>query len=80
MIDTEDPGKSLRWVLAFAVRDWSQNRRDAWLWGIIHGWDDEAMAEMASQHDWTPEACARLRRLHAKFCEAFPEEDSCTTP
>ena len=64
--------ESLANVLAFSSRDWGQARDLAWLWGIVHGWDDEhdedsAMPEMARVHGWDEVEVARLRRLHAAY-------------
>ena len=67
----EEAVNSARFVMATHSRDWSVNGRDAWLWGIINGWDDpdedpddEAMAEIATAHGWDAVDVARLRRLH----------------
>lgn len=63
--------ESIENVLAFSSRDWSVDKRDAWLWGIVYGWDDpdspDAMEEVVALHGWTPEEVARLRGLHADF-------------
>lgn len=63
---------SLRDVLAFSGRDWGNGRDLAWLWGIIHGWDDDspeysAMDEQARTHGWDDSEVARLRHLHGLF-------------
>lgn len=67
---TDDPFKSLRDTLAFAVDDWAATRAMAWTWGIIEGWDSESMGELAEQFKWTPEQTARLNRLHEAFARA----------
>lgn len=71
--------ESLRNLLAFSSRDWGATREDAWIYGIVFGWDtepedlwgdeqsDEAMREMAEQHGWDDGEVARLRLLHAQF-------------
>ncbi|UZF57686.1 hypothetical protein LH935_06790 [Gordonia polyisoprenivorans] len=65
--------ESLANVLAFSSRDWGQARDLAWLWGIVHGWDDEdheedsAMPEQARTHGWDEVEVARLRGLHAAY-------------
>lgn len=56
---------ALQGALAFAVRDWSANRRDAWIWGIIWSWDDgEAMDDVAEKHGWSNRTIKKLRRYH----------------
>lgn len=75
------PGESLRATLATDARDWSVDRRDAWIWGIVNGWDrepgdpeeEDAMGEVAARHGWTPETVERLRLLHRAFDEAFSQ-------
>lgn len=56
-------------------RDWGTDGRDAWLYGLICGWDcdndqhdhDEectsAMTEVAERFGWSAKEVARLRRL-----------------
>lgn len=73
--DTDDPRQALRDLLAFSSRDWASVKGDAWLWGIVFGWDapydDEddpgAMDQVAARHHWDEHDIARLRRLHANF-------------
>lgn len=54
---------------AFATdpRDWSINATDAWLWGIVLGWDRGAMVEVAARHRWSAEDVTRLHALHAAY-------------
>lgn len=63
---TEKPLTSICNTIAFDVRDWSTDKRLAWIYGIVHGWDD-AMDEMSAKYDWSAETVSRLRRLHASF-------------
>lgn len=51
--------------LAFHPRDWSVDRRDAWLWGVIVGWDQDSLWELAAKHGWSAEEVERLQGLHA---------------
>lgn len=70
---TENPLESLSDALAFSSDDWAESRAMAWVWGIVHGWDDaddpecDAMDEVSARFRWDPDAVARLRRLHAEF-------------
>jgi len=63
----EDPKESLSSTLAFSVDDWAATRAMAWVWGIIEGWDDEAMAEVAAGYRWDEATTQRLNRLHERF-------------
>ena len=73
--DTDDPKRAISDLLAFNSRDWSLDKADAWLWGIVFGWDDEtdpaesAMPDVARRHGWDEHDVARLRRLHARWVE-----------
>lgn len=62
----EDPLKSLELTLTFDARDWSVNPKDAWIYGIILGWDT-AILDVAALHKWTNVEVERLQRLHIKF-------------
>lgn len=62
----DDPIASIENTLAFDSRDWSTDKRDAWLWGVVFGWD-EAMEQVAKMHKWTPETVERLGQLHRQW-------------
>jgi hypothetical protein len=66
---TEDFKESLNSCLVHHVRDWAANKRDAWIWGIIVGWDDESMPDFKRDFGWDDEAIARLGRLRKQFEE-----------
>ena len=63
--------------MAFSSRDWGATRGDAWLYGIVVGWDNDpdddpedhndAMAELAVQYGWGADDVTRLRDLHAAW-------------
>jgi hypothetical protein len=70
--------EALRNITAFWPGDWSEDRRLAWLYGIIAGWDEEgagadpgeeydAMGSVAAKHDWDSVTVARLRMHRAEF-------------
>lgn len=63
----EDPIEALKTTLAFSVDDWGATRAMAWVWGIVLGWDDESLSELAERHRWSDGAVARLHLLHEKF-------------
>jgi hypothetical protein len=74
--EARDALESCRDTMCFGSRDWSLNSRDAWLYGLIVGWsnkddpddpDADAMSELVEKHGWSPEAVARLKRLHASL-------------
>jgi hypothetical protein len=61
-----NPIRSIAACLAFSSRDWSLNHRDAWIWGVAVGWPEEALQEVARNHNWSPETVARLRALRKR--------------
>jgi hypothetical protein len=64
----DDAGEALQSAgscMATHPRDWGADRRDAWLWGLIIGWDDAAMAELVERYGWPQSEVERLKRLHA---------------
>lgn len=70
-----DPLDAIRTLVALDSRDWTQDRADAWLYGIVLGWDgadddpeDVGVMDLASaRHGWNPAQVARLRALHERF-------------
>jgi hypothetical protein len=63
----EDPREALRTTLAFSADDWASSRAMAWVWGIVEGWDDESMTELAATYRWDKATKERLNRLHEAF-------------
>lgn len=63
-VDEENPYKSIETCMAMQPRDWCLHHRDAWIWVIVYGADDETLKELAIKHEWDEEAVARLKRLH----------------
>lgn len=70
MADTQDPFYSIEVATACATRDQALDKRDAWNWGIILGWDEEAMADVAKRHNWDTNTVNRLKRLRANYVQA----------
>ena len=52
MKDIEYPLESLRDTLPFSCRDWGQEKRDAWIWGIICGWNNDCFKEFNQKFGW----------------------------
>ncbi len=76
MSDLKEAVLSASRCMAFDSRDWSARSSDAWLYGLLCGWDcddvrdhdedcREAMSEIAARFGWSQEEVARLRRLRA---------------
>jgi hypothetical protein len=73
---SEDPFASIVTSIATHSRDYGNDPTDAWVYGIVCGWDDEpdddsrVMEELAEKHGWTEADVARLRRLRTKYIAA----------
>lgn len=63
-MDELNPHKSIEATIACSPRDWSLNRRDAWIHGIVFGWDGSSMDEVAKAHGWNASEVERLKKLH----------------
>ncbi|MFF8910604.1 hypothetical protein [Streptomyces olivaceoviridis] len=46
-------------------RDWAADRRDAYLWAVLIGWDDEALQEVADRHRWNEHRVKYVREMRA---------------
>lgn len=66
---------SLGSTMAFDPRDWSKDRRDAWLYEVIVGWG-EAIDVVCKLHKWDEKTKARLRMLSAAVQEARRQTDA----
>jgi hypothetical protein len=62
--------QSLRAVLATSSRDWSRDDEDAWIYGIVWGWnklddvlDSDIIVDVAKNHGWSTETRERLKQF-----------------
>lgn len=64
---------SAQTIMALSGDDWSRHANDAWLYGILIGWDGDpdepddpgAWQALAELHGWDADTLDRLRTLHA---------------
>lgn len=73
-LPTTDPKQALEDTLAFAANDWAASRAEAWVYGIILGWEfdnpedgPQLREEFRQKFGWTGEQIARLEALHEAF-------------
>ena len=57
---------SIEATIAFDVRDWSEDRRSAWIYGIVFGWAEEEDA-IKEQFGWDKDDINRLHKYHAEW-------------
>jgi hypothetical protein len=63
-ISIKDAIESISDTIIFDCKDHAENRRDAWLYGIIIGWNDEAMDVVSEKFQFNKN---RLKKLHNSF-------------
>jgi hypothetical protein len=64
VVAVRDALASVRATMAFDVLDWSRDSHDAWLYGILVGYEG-ALELVAEKHKWKDEDVARLRTFRA---------------
>ncbi|MDP1527706.1 MAG: hypothetical protein Q8M20_18030 [Rhodocyclaceae bacterium] len=67
LLAEENPKESIKTCMATSSKDWSLYERDAWIWGIVFGWDDESLVDLSKRHKWRNVDVDRLKRLHQKW-------------
>jgi hypothetical protein len=58
------PIEAIDSTLALAPKDWSIDKNDAWIYGIVAGWDDDSLNELKARFRWSDETVLRLKELH----------------
>ena len=53
-------------AIAFDVRDWSADRRSAWIYAIVFGWED-SWDEVAKEYGWDDEDRKRAKKMHEQW-------------
>lgn len=61
-------------------RDWTANRHDAWLYGVVIGWDEEALPAVAERHGWKPDRVANMQEMRALLAPITTPPPSQTRP
>lgn len=65
--DTLCPFESLHDTIVFSSKDWSLCKTDAWIYGVIVGWDEDALKEIKKDFNWSDDIADRLKQLHEAF-------------
>ncbi|MBO7677196.1 MAG: hypothetical protein J6S49_06750 [Erysipelotrichaceae bacterium] len=74
--DNEEPitlnaFESIECAIAFDVRDWSEDRRSAWIYAIVFGWDyEDSWYEIAKKFDWDEEDRKRANMMREQWIKA----------
>lgn len=60
--------ESIECAIAFDVRDWGTERRSAWIYAIVFGWDCEgSWHEFAEKFGWDEEDRQRAIEMHRQW-------------
>lgn len=71
MKNINNPFEALERTIAFDVSDWGADRRKAWIYGIVLGWDDEeCFKEFKYNLGWSDENIEILKTLRENYLKA----------
>ena len=67
--------ESIECAIAFDVRDWSADRRSAWIYAIVFGWDyEDSWDKVAEKYGWDEEDRKRAIMMHEQWLKAKETE------
>lgn len=66
-----NPLQALAESFARTSKDMAQSKFDAWHYGVILGWDADALAELKVIHKWSDEEVEYQKQLHQNFIKAW---------
>ena len=65
---TTNAFESIECAIAFDVRDWAADRRSAWIYAVVFGWDyEDAWNEVAKKFGWDDEDQQRAKKMHEQW-------------
>lgn len=59
--------ESIRDTFVKSSKDWAVTKQDAWLYGIIVGWDYKSYKELAKTWNWSKDDVDLNKKLHQDF-------------
>ena len=63
--------ESIECAMAFDVRDWSEDRRSAWIYAIVFGLDyEDSWEEVVKKFGWDEEDRKRASMMHEQWIKA----------
>lgn len=62
---------SLHSAIVFSSHDWSRDKRLAWVYGIIVGWDDDSFEELKERFGWSDKTIERLKKYHEEIEKVY---------
>lgn len=67
LIEKLNPLEYMEAIIALDVKDYSEYNRDAIIWAIMIGWEDEGYAELQKKFGWADEFVENLKRQHCNW-------------
>lgn len=67
----ENPLQALVMSLCGTSKDMAEQKFDAYLYGVIVGWDDGAYKQLKKKHGWTNEQIEYQKKLHQNYIKAW---------
>lgn len=64
LIEICNPLEYLECLIAFDPKDWGEYNRDAIVFAVTLGWDDEAYAELQAKFKWSDSFVELLKAQH----------------
>lgn len=59
--------ESIRDTFVKSSKDWGATKQDAWLYGIIVGWDWKSYKELSKMWNWSKDDVDLNKKLHQDF-------------
>ena len=63
--------QKLNEIFAFTVRDCSEDKMIACMYGIISGWDDASYVELKVKHNWSDDDVYWMKLWHENYNKAW---------
>lgn len=67
----ENPLQALTMSICNSSKDFAEHKFDAYLYGIIVGWDDDAYEVLKGQHGWSDDVIKYQKLLHQNYIKAW---------
>ncbi len=62
---------SIHSAIVFHSRDRASNKRDAWIYGVMAGWDEESIEEIKEDFGWGEDDVKRMNSMRQAVREVI---------
>lgn len=67
----ENPLQALVMSICRSPKDFAEHKFDAYIYGVIVGWDNDAYETLKGQHGWADSQIEYQKKLHQNFIKAW---------